>query len=147
MNYTYVLLCADGTLYTGWTNDLPRRLEAHNAGRGAKYTRSRLPVRLYYCESFGTKEEAGNRNWPCGKTDAAELKRPDGIRKCRSGKAVRKKPEAGMRAKAIGFRPHSGLSAQRAGLGGAPAGSGATHRRRPASSGARPRRRPERSRR
>ena len=47
MNYTYVLLCADGTLYTGWTNDLPRRLEAHNAGRGAKYTRSRLPVRLY----------------------------------------------------------------------------------------------------
>lgn len=61
MNYTYVLLCADGTLYTGWTNDLPRRLEAHNAGRGAKYTRSRLPVRLYYCESFGTKEEAMRR--------------------------------------------------------------------------------------
>ncbi|MCD7952557.1 MAG: GIY-YIG nuclease family protein [Synergistaceae bacterium] len=59
--YTYILRCADGTLYTGWTNDLKRRLEAHNAGKGAKYTRQRLPVELFYYESFETKEEAMSR--------------------------------------------------------------------------------------
>ncbi|MCD8162295.1 MAG: GIY-YIG nuclease family protein [Synergistaceae bacterium] len=59
--YTYILRCADGTLYTGWTNDLKRRLEAHNAGKGAKYTRPRLPVELFYYESFETKEEAMSR--------------------------------------------------------------------------------------
>ncbi len=57
-NYTYILRCADGSLYTGWTNDLDRRLAAHNAGTGAKYTRSRRPVELVYCETFATKEEA-----------------------------------------------------------------------------------------
>ena len=41
MNYTYILKCKDETLYTGWTNDIEKRLEAHNAGKGAKYTRSR----------------------------------------------------------------------------------------------------------
>ena len=46
MNYTYILRCRDGTLYTGWTNDLDRRLAAHNAGSGAKYTRSRRPVEV-----------------------------------------------------------------------------------------------------
>lgn len=61
MNYTYILSCADGTLYTGWTNDLDRRLAAHNAGRGGKYTRSRLPVTLVYHEEFETKEEAMSR--------------------------------------------------------------------------------------
>ena len=44
----YILRCGDGTLYTGCTNDLPRRLQAHQSGRGAKYTRSRLPVELVY---------------------------------------------------------------------------------------------------
>ena len=44
--YTYILECADGSLYTGWTNDLAGRVKAHNAGRGAKYTRSHRPVRL-----------------------------------------------------------------------------------------------------
>lgn len=58
MNYAYLLLCADGSLYAGWTNDLRRRLHAHNEGNGAKYTRSRRPVRLVYAESFDTKEEA-----------------------------------------------------------------------------------------
>ncbi len=48
MNYTYILRCADGTLYTGWTNDLERRLAAHNAGKGSKYTCSRRPVELVY---------------------------------------------------------------------------------------------------
>ena len=58
MNYTYILRCGDGSLYTGWTNDLARRLAAHRAGRGGKYTRSHLPVELVYWESFGSKGEA-----------------------------------------------------------------------------------------
>lgn len=61
MNYTYILRCRDGSLYTGWTNDLDRRLAAHNAGAGAKYTRSRRPVELVYFETFPTKQEAMGR--------------------------------------------------------------------------------------
>lgn len=61
MNYTYMVRCADGSLYTGWTNDLQRRLAAHNAGTGAKYTKSRRPVELCYFEAFDTKEEAMRR--------------------------------------------------------------------------------------
>ncbi len=63
MNYTYIVRCADGTLYTGWTNDIEKRLQAHNSGGGAKYTRSRLPVSLVYYESYETKEEAMSREW------------------------------------------------------------------------------------
>ena len=63
MNYTYILSCGDGSLYTGWTNDLRRRVAAHNAGKGGKYTRSRLPVRLVYWEEFPTKREAMAREW------------------------------------------------------------------------------------
>lgn len=59
--YTYILRCADGTLYTGWTNDLEKRLRAHNEGHGAKYTRARLPVHLVYFETFATKQEALKR--------------------------------------------------------------------------------------
>lgn len=62
-NYTYILRCADGTLYTGWTNDLEKRLAAHNAGTGAKYTRPRRPVILVYHEVFETKEAAMRREW------------------------------------------------------------------------------------
>ncbi len=58
MNYTYILRCGDGSLYTGWTNDLERRLAAHSAGKGGKYTRSHLPVRLVYREEFPTRGEA-----------------------------------------------------------------------------------------
>ena len=60
-NYTYLLRCADGTLYCGWTNDLEKRVAAHNAGTGAKYTKSRRPVELTYCEAFATKQEAMRR--------------------------------------------------------------------------------------
>lgn len=60
-NCTYILLCSDGSLYTGWTNSLPERIAAHNAGKGAKYTRARRPVRLVHVEVFGTKEEAMRR--------------------------------------------------------------------------------------
>ncbi len=59
--YTYILRCSDDTLYTGWTNDLPKRLKTHNAGKGARYTRGRLPVKLIYYETFATKKEAMQR--------------------------------------------------------------------------------------
>ena len=63
MNYTYILRCADGTLYAGWSTDPQRRAAVHNAGKGAKYTRSRLPAALVYQESFSTKQEAMRREW------------------------------------------------------------------------------------
>ena len=63
MNYTYILRCADGSLYTGWTNDLEKRIKAHKAGRGGKYTRAHAPVELVYFESFDTKTEAMSREW------------------------------------------------------------------------------------
>lgn len=63
MNYTYILRCKDGTYYTGWTNDIDRRVKAHNEGRGAKYTCVRRPVVLVYYEIFQTKEEAMRREW------------------------------------------------------------------------------------
>ena len=57
----YILRCGDGTLYTGCTNDLPRRLQAHQSGRGAKYTRSRLPVELVYQEPAADRSAALRR--------------------------------------------------------------------------------------
>ena len=60
----YMLRCADGSLYTGWTNDIEARVKAHNLGRGgAKYTRSRRPVTLVYWESCETKKQAMSREW------------------------------------------------------------------------------------
>ena len=63
MNAVYILRCGDGTLYTGWTNDLEKRLRAHAAGKGAKYTRARLPVTLVYTEVFETEHEARSREY------------------------------------------------------------------------------------
>ena len=62
-NYTYILKCADNTLYCGWTNDLEKRLAAHNAGTAAKYTRTRRPVELVYYEEFETRQEAMSREF------------------------------------------------------------------------------------
>ena len=62
-NYTYILRCADGTYYCGWTNNIEKRLASHNAGTGGKYTRSRRPVELVYLEEHATKEEAMSREW------------------------------------------------------------------------------------
>ena len=59
--YTYMLLCGDGSLYTGWTNDLEKRVRTHQAGKGGKYTRSHLPVELVYFERFDTQTEAQRR--------------------------------------------------------------------------------------
>ena len=59
--YVYILQCADGTLYTGITNDLDRRLKAHNAGTASKYTRVRRPVVMVYHEEIDTKGNALHR--------------------------------------------------------------------------------------
>jgi putative endonuclease len=61
MPFVYILECADGTLYTGWTTDLDRRVKAHNAGRGARYTRGRRPVRLVYWEHTADRGSALRR--------------------------------------------------------------------------------------
>ena len=61
MNYTYLLRCADGTLYCGWTNDPEKRLAAHSAGTASKYTACRRPVELVYMETYETKQEAMRR--------------------------------------------------------------------------------------
>ena len=62
-HYAYIVECADGTYYCGYTNDLEKRIETHNRGKGAKYTRPRLPGVLVYYEEFETKEEAMSREW------------------------------------------------------------------------------------
>jgi len=61
MVYTYIVQCADGTLYTGWSANLENRLAAHNAGTGAKYTRNRLPVELVYFEYQENQSAAQKR--------------------------------------------------------------------------------------
>lgn len=72
MNYTYIVRCADGTLYCGWTNHLKERVAAHNSGKGAKYTKSRRPVELVYYEEFETKEEAMRREAQIKRLERAE---------------------------------------------------------------------------
>lgn len=63
MNYVYILECSDGTLYTGWTNNLDKRIEQHCNGTGAKYTRGRGPVTLVYHEEFNDKRDAMRREY------------------------------------------------------------------------------------
>ncbi|MBR1845224.1 MAG: GIY-YIG nuclease family protein [Oscillospiraceae bacterium] len=75
MNYVYILRCADGTLYTGSTTDLDRRLAVHNSGKGAKYTRSRRPVELIYHEEL--------ESW------SAALRREAAIKKLTRGEKLR----------------------------------------------------------
>lgn len=72
MNYTYILKCKDGSLYTGWTNNLDKRIADHNAGKGAKYTKSRRPVELVYHERYETKEEAMRREYEIKKMKRRE---------------------------------------------------------------------------
>ena len=59
--YVYIVRCGDGSLYTGWTTDPQKRLDSHNAGTGARYTRSRRPVVLVYCEECSTRKDAMSR--------------------------------------------------------------------------------------
>lgn len=61
--YAYLVRCSDGSLYAGWTNDLEKRLKAHNQGCGAKYTRGRRPVSLAYCEAYQDRKAAQTREY------------------------------------------------------------------------------------
>lgn len=72
MPVVYILQCADGTLYTGWTMDLERRLRAHNSGQGARYTRGRRPVRLVYQEEQPTRSAAQKREAAIRRLSRAE---------------------------------------------------------------------------
>lgn len=103
MNYTYIVQCSDGTLYTGWTNDLDKRIKAHNSGKGAKYTRSRLPVELVYAKEHATKEEAAKDEYrikqlprKCKQEMCKEYEEEQRRRgKTRSAETVEKKKETG----------------------------------------------------
>lgn len=85
--YAYIVECRDGSLYTGWTTDVGQRVAAHNAGKGAKYTKSRRPVKLVYCERFETKEEAMRREYA--------IKRMRRAQKCILVEGYAKKEAAG----------------------------------------------------
>ena len=71
-SYVYVLRGGDGSLYTGWTNDLTRRLAAHQSGKGAKYTRGRLPIEMVYFEEMPDKSAALKRENELKKLKKAE---------------------------------------------------------------------------
>lgn len=72
MNYTYILRCGDGSLYTGWTNDLDARVKAHAAGKGGKYTRAHLPVELAWYEAHEDKAETMRREYAIKRLPRAE---------------------------------------------------------------------------
>lgn len=89
MNFTYIVRCSDGTLYTGWTNDLDKRVKAHNEGKGAKYTRSRRPVSLAYFECFETKEQAMRREYEIKRfTREEKMKLTGSPCNCSAGRTV-----------------------------------------------------------
>lgn len=71
-HYVYVLKCADGSLYTGYTTDLERRIGEHNDGAGAKYTRGRTPVELVYTERFESRSAAMSREYAIKRLSRAE---------------------------------------------------------------------------
>ncbi|MWV63574.1 GIY-YIG nuclease family protein [Halorubrum sp. JWXQ-INN 858] len=74
-HHVYVIECADGTLYTGYTTDVERRVAEHDAGEGAKYTRGRTPVALRYTESFGSRSAAMSREYAIKSLTRAEKRR------------------------------------------------------------------------
>ena len=71
-HFVYIVLCSDKTLYTGYTTDVYKRIETHNKGKGAKYTKSRRPVIVVYIESFETKSEAMKREYAIKQLSRAE---------------------------------------------------------------------------
>ncbi|HZX20849.1 MAG TPA: GIY-YIG nuclease family protein [Clostridia bacterium] len=75
MNYVYILQCSDKSLYTGWTNDIEKRIKLHEEGKGGKYTRSRLPVRLVYFEEYDDKISAQKREY-----EIKQMKREDKLK-------------------------------------------------------------------
>ena len=72
MNYVYILRWSDDSLYTGWTNNLEKRIKAHSNGKGAKYTKARLPIELVYFEEFEDKIEAMRREYAIKKLTRKE---------------------------------------------------------------------------
>jgi putative endonuclease len=79
-HYVYVLECADGSLYTGYTTDVERRVREHDAGTGAKYTRGRTPVELVHSESFDSQSAAMSREYEIKQLSRAEKERLVGMR-------------------------------------------------------------------
>ncbi len=75
MPYVYIVQCADGTFYTGWANDVAQRIAAHNAGRGAAYTRSRRPVTLVYQEAAPDRSAAMRREAAIKQLDREQKER------------------------------------------------------------------------
>ena len=67
--FCYMLECRDGSYYCGWTTDLGKRIQAHAAGKGARYTRSRLPISLVYFEELNSRAEAMRREWELKQED------------------------------------------------------------------------------
>ncbi|MFA1609562.1 GIY-YIG nuclease family protein [Halobellus rubicundus] len=78
-HYVYVLSCADGSLYTGYTTDVERRVAEHDAGEGAKYTRGRTPVELAHVESFDSKSAAMSREYEIKQLSRADKERLVGL--------------------------------------------------------------------
>jgi len=74
-HYVYVLECADGTFYTGYTTDVERRVGEHDAGEGAKYTRGRTPVELVYTEEFASRSAAMSREYELKQLSRREKER------------------------------------------------------------------------
>ncbi|WP_229120677.1 GIY-YIG nuclease family protein [Halapricum desulfuricans] len=74
-HHVYVLRCADDTFYTGYTTDVERRVEEHQAGQGAKYTRGRTPVELLHVESYETRSEAMSREYEIKQLSRADKER------------------------------------------------------------------------
>lgn len=72
MHFVYIIQCKDGTLYTGWTTDVTARVNAHNEGIGAKYTKGRGPVSLLHTEAFESKSDALRREMAIKKLSRAE---------------------------------------------------------------------------
>jgi putative endonuclease len=79
VHHVYVLECADGTLYTGYTTDVERRVAEHDAGEGAKYTRGRTPVELVYSESFDSRSAAMSREYEIKQLSRVEKERLVGL--------------------------------------------------------------------
>ena len=75
--YVYILLCADGTFYTGYTTDLEKRIDTHNKGKGAKYTRARLPVKLHWSWIYKSKSEAMKAEYKIKQLSRIEKKNLD----------------------------------------------------------------------
>ena len=84
MNYVYILRCNDDSLYTGWTNNLEKRIKAHSDGKGAKYTRARVPVELVYFEVFEDKIEAMKREYAI-----KQIKRKEKLELIKNSKCIK----------------------------------------------------------